>query len=57
MQLATAGAARVGGSGFDAFKSIQFHPANILTGASFSPPPPKSPWQRLIEFLNRRIQP
>lgn len=57
MQLATAGAARMGGPSFDAFKSIQFHPSNILTGASFTPPPHKTLWQRLIEFLSRRMQP
>ncbi|MGM5531623.1 hypothetical protein ACP3UV_17405 [Mixta calida] len=57
MQLATAGAARVGGPHFDAFKSIQFHPSNILTSASFTPPPRKSLLQRLIELLNRSIQP
>lgn len=57
MQLSFAGAARVGGSNFDAFKSIQFHPSNILTSASFTPPPRKSLWQMLVEFLCRRLQP
>ena len=57
MQLSIAGATRMGGSNFDAFKSIQFHPANILTSASFTPPPHKSLWQRLVEFLSRRVQP
>jgi len=57
MQLATAGAARVGGPSFDAFKSIEFHPKNILTSDSFFPPPRKSFLQRLVEFLNRSMQP
>lgn len=57
MQLATAGAARVGGPSFDAFKSIQFHPANILTSASFTPPPRKSWLDKLIEFLRSEVKP
>ncbi len=55
MQIAIAGAARVGGSSFHAINSIQFNPSNILTSASFTPPPRKSLWQRLVEFLNRSI--
>lgn len=51
MQLATAGATRVGGSDFDAFKSIQFQRSNILTSASFTPPPRKSWLQKLWEML------
>ncbi|WLS77392.1 hypothetical protein Q3V30_12945 [Erwinia pyri] len=50
-QLAIAGATRVGGSSFDAFKSIQFHHSNILTSASFTPPPRKSWLQKLWETL------
>lgn len=42
---------------FDAFKSIQFRPSNIVTSASFTPPPRKSLWQMLVEFLCRRLQP
>lgn len=57
MQLATAGAARVGGPSFDAFKSIQFHPANILTSASFTPPPRKSWLDKLIELLRSEVKP
>lgn len=56
MNLAIAGGSVVGRQ-FDAFKSIQFHPSNILTSASFTPPPHKSLWQRLVEFLSRRMQP
>jgi hypothetical protein len=57
MQLATAGAARVGGPTFDAFKSIQFHRSNILTSASFTPPPRKSWLQRLWEILKAEGRP
>ena len=42
---------------FHPINSIQFHPANILTSASFTPPPRKSLWQRLVEFLNRSVNP
>lgn len=42
---------------FHPINSIQFHPANIITSASFTPPPRKSLLQRLIEYLNRSIQP
>lgn len=54
--LAFAGAAS-GCPTFDAFKSIEFHPRNILTSASFTPPPRKSLLQRLVEFLNRSVNP
>jgi len=57
MQLSIAGAAHMGGSNFDAFKSIQFHPSNILTSASFNPPPHKTLWQRFVEFICRSVQP
>jgi hypothetical protein len=57
MQLATAGATRVGGSNFDAFKSIQFHPKHILTSASFTPPPRKSWLDKLVEFLRSEGKP
>jgi len=55
MQIAIAGAAC--GRPFHAINSIQFHPANILTSASFTPPPRKSLLQRLVEFLNRSVNP
>lgn len=42
---------------FHPINSIQFHPSNILTSASFTPPPRKSFLQRLVELLNRSIQP
>lgn len=42
---------------FDAIKSIEFSAKNILTSASFTPPPRKTLIQIIIEFLNRRIQP
>jgi len=45
------------GRPFHAINSIQFHPANILTSASFTPPPRKSFLQRLVEFLNRSVKP
>lgn len=56
-QLAIAGAARVGGSSFDAFKSIQFHHSNILTSASFTPPPRKSWLDKLVELLRAEGKP
>ena len=42
---------------FHPINSIEFHQSNILTSASFTPPPRKSLLQRLIEYLNRSIQP
>lgn len=42
---------------FHPINSIQFHPANVVTSASFTPPPRKSLLQRLVEFINRNIQP
>ncbi len=45
------------GRPFHAINSIQFHPANILTSASFTPPPRKSLLQRLVELLNRSVNP
>lgn len=57
MQLSFAGAALVGGSSFNAFGYIERHPSNIVTSASFTPPPRKSLWQMFVEFLCRRLQP
>ena len=56
MNQAIAGGSVVGRP-FDAFKSIQFHPSNILTSASFNPPPHKTLWQRFVEFICRSVQP
>lgn len=53
---ALAGAAS-GCPAFDAIKSIEFHPSNILTSADFAQPPHKSLLQKLVELLNRSIQP
>ena len=55
--LAFAGAARVGGSSFHAINSIQFHQSNILTSASFTPPPRKSWLDKLVEFLKSEAKP
>lgn len=52
MQLSFAGAARVGGSEFNAFGYIERHPSHILTSSSFTPPPRKSWLQRLWEILS-----
>ncbi len=54
--LAIAGAAS-GCPAFDAIKSVEFHRGNILTGADFAQPPRKSLLQKLVELLNRSIQP
>jgi len=53
---AMAGAAS-GCPAFDAIKSVEFHRSNILTGADFAQPPRKSLLQKLVELLNRSIQP
>lgn len=45
------------GRPFHAINSIQFHPANILTSASFTPPPRKSWLDKLIEFLRSEVKP
>lgn len=55
MQIAIAGAAC--GRPFHAINSIQFHRANILTSASFTPPPRKSWLQRLWEILKAEGRP
>lgn len=56
MQAAAHGAA-LGCPEFNAFGYIEHHPSNILTSASFNPPPEKSFLEKLVEFLNRSIQP
>lgn len=56
MQLAATGAA-CGRPSFNAFGYIERHPSHILTSASFTPPPRKSLWQMLVEFLCRSLQP
>lgn len=57
MQLSFAGAARVGGSSFNAFGYIERHPSNIVTSASFTPPPRKSWLDKLVEFLKAEGRP
>lgn len=57
MSYAIAGDAVVASPYFDAFKSIQFHPKNILTSASFTPPPRKSWLDKLVEFLRSEGKP
>lgn len=42
---------------FHAINSIQFHRSNILTSASFTPPPRKSWLQRLWEILRAEGRP
>ncbi|MFM1381341.1 hypothetical protein WFO61_22310 [Yersinia enterocolitica] len=36
---------------------IQHPPAYRLTSASFTPPPRKGIWEKIIEALTRRIEP
>ncbi len=57
MAYTNVGAVHSGSRQFDAIKSIEFSAKNILTSASFTPPPRKTLIQLIIEFLNRRIQP
>ncbi len=57
MAYTNVGAIPMGSLRFDAIKSIEFSAKNILTSASFTPPPRKTIIQIIIEFLNRRIQP
>jgi len=57
MQISYAGAARVGGSSFNAFGYIERHPSNIVNSASFTPPPHKSLLERLVEFLKSEGRP
>lgn len=57
MQISYAGAARVGGSSFNAFGYIERHPSNIITSASFTPPPRKSWLDKLVEFLKAEGRP
>ncbi|MCG8709225.1 hypothetical protein JHU04_002465 [Brenneria sp. 4F2] len=57
MQVAIAGLPVAGSSNFHAIKSIEFSHSNILTGASFNPPPRKTIIQIIIDFLNKRIEP
>ena len=56
MQLITAGATQGMGS-FNAITSIQHSRRNILTGADFKQPRVKSLLERLVEFLNQKVQP
>ncbi len=45
------------GRPFHAINSIQFHRSNILTSASFTPPPRKSWLDKLVEFLRSEGRP
>lgn len=56
MQFAIAGAASVRPE-FNAFSYIERHPSNILTSASFTPPPKKSWLDKLVDFLRQEGQP
>lgn len=56
MQYSIAGASCMGRP-FDAFKSIQHHPSNCLTSASFTPQPRKSWLDRLVDFLRTQGNP
>lgn len=57
MQVAIAGLPIAGRSKFHAIKSIEFSRSNILTSASFTPPPRKSIIQIIIDAINRRVEP
>lgn len=55
--LATAHGAACGRPSFNAFGYIERHPSNIVTSASFTPPPRKSLLERLVEFLKSEGRP
>ncbi|EFH6999563.1 hypothetical protein GQE75_17255 [Escherichia coli] len=54
-QFAIAGAASV--RPFNPILSVQHSRKNILTGADFKQPRVKSLLDRLVEFLNQKVQP
>nr|WP_195761689.1 hypothetical protein [Pantoea sp. 201603H] len=56
MQLSIAGAA-CGRPNFNAFGYIERHPSNILTSASFTPPPRKSLLDKIVDFLRAEGRP
>lgn len=55
--LATAHGAACGRPGFNAFGYIERQHSNILTSASFTPPPRKSWLDKLVEFLRSEGKP
>ncbi|CNL10100.1 hypothetical protein [Yersinia frederiksenii] len=57
MSTLTLSGNRLIGSPLDGILSIQHHPSNRLTSASFTPPPRKGIWEKIIEALTRRIEP
>lgn len=57
MSTLTLSGNRLIGSPLNGLLSIQHHPSNRLTSASFTPPPRKGIWERIIEALTRRIEP
>lgn len=56
MTLAIAGGAVVARS-FDPILSIQHSRLNMITGADFKQPRIRSWLERLVEFLNQKVQP
>lgn len=54
-QFDIAGAASV--RPFDPILSVQHSRMNIITGADFKQPRVKSLLERLVEFLNQKVQP
>lgn len=54
-QFAIAGAASV--RPFNPILSVQHSRKNILTGADFKQPRVKSLLDRLVEFMNQKVQP
>lgn len=56
MTFAIAGGAVVARS-FDPILSVQHSRHNIITGADFTQPRVKSLLERLVEFLNQKVQP
>jgi len=55
--LATAHGAACVRPSFNAFGYIERHPSNIVTSASFTPPPRKSLLEKLVEFLKSEGRP
>ncbi|CAM3674827.1 MULTISPECIES: hypothetical protein [Yersinia] len=57
MSTLTLSGNRLVGGPLSGILSIQHHPSNRLTSASFTPPPKKGFLERLIEAINRRLEP
>ncbi|HHG9960357.1 TPA: hypothetical protein ACPZLH_001533 [Yersinia enterocolitica] len=57
MSTLTLSGNRLVGSPLNGILSIQHHPSNRLTSASFTPPPRKSLLDKIVEFLRSKGNP